>query len=250
MKLFFNTMGFLTRFPVWKWGGEFQEKEDFAKGIIFYPLIGLIIGFCNLLVYRSALCLIQGFFPVVCGLLCQIVVTGGFHMDGLADTCDGLFSARKPEQMLVIMRDSRVGTNGVIAILFDVLCKVFLLGSLPVFHGMIAFLLMPVAGKMVTPVLMKSPYARKEGGLGNLYLRETYSVRFFITMGSGMLFLILGYGVKAIIPIVICMVGAFSFRKYCEKIIGGMTGDTLGAGCELAEILFLIGIVLTRMVWT
>lgn len=248
MKLFFSTMGFLTRFPVGKWGGELLEKEEFAKGIVFYPLIGLIIGIYMMVVYCGASYFVQGFFPVVLGLLCQIIITGGFHLDGLADTCDGLFSARKPERMLEIMRDSRVGTNGVIAIVFDILCKVFLLGSLSAYQSMIGFLLMPVAGKMVTPLLMKSPYARKEGGLGSLYVRENYSAYFWISMISGMVFLVLGYGVMAVVPISICFLGGFFFREYCKKIIGGMTGDTLGAGCELVEILFLMSIVGMKVV--
>lgn len=240
MQLFILTLRFLTRIPVPFNDDTILSNEEFAKGIIYYPIIGLIVGIINFLIFMlfslSGNVLVASVFAVLSG----IIVTGGFHIDGLADTCDGLYSSRKKERILEIMRDSRVGTNGAIAIVFDILIKVSVIYCLGFDKGIFAVILAPVAGKMATPLLFNSKYARTGEGLGNIYLREKYDIRSILTMFLGMVIIgvfILKY---AVLPIIICMFFAVLFRKHCEKIIGGMTGDTLGAGSELAEIVFMI----------
>lgn len=240
MQLFILTLRFLTRIPVHFNNDTILSNEEFAKGIIYYPIIGLIVGIINFLVFMffslSGSILVASVFAVLSG----IIVTGGFHIDGLADTCDGLYSSRKKERILEIMRDSRVGTNGAIAIVFDILIRVSVIYSLGFDKGIFAIILAPVAGKMATPLLFNSKYARTGEGLGNIYLREKYDIRSVLTMFLGMVIigvLLLKYSV---LPIIICMVFAVLYRKHCEKIIGGMTGDTLGAGSELTEIVFML----------
>ncbi len=240
MKLFILTLRFLTRIPVPFNDDTILSNEEFAKGIIYYPIIGLIVGIINCLFFMlfslSGSILVASVFAVLSG----IIVTGGFHLDGLADTCDGLYSSRKKERILEIMRDSRVGTNGAIAIVFDILIKVSIIYSLGFDKGIFAVILAPVAGKMATPLLFNSKYARTGEGLGNIYLREKYDFRSVLTMILGMAIIVLFLLKYSILPIIICMVFAVLFRKHCEKIIGGMTGDTLGAGSELTEIVFMI----------
>ncbi len=240
MQLFILTLRFLTRIPVPFNNDTILSNEEFAKGIIYYPIIGLIVGIINFLVFMffslSGSILVASVFAVLSG----IIVTGGFHIDGLADTCDGLYSSRKKERILEIMRDSRVGTNGAIAIVFDILIRVSVIYSLGFDKGIFAIILAPVVGKMATPLLFNSKYARTGEGLGNIYLREKYDIRSVLTMFLGMVIigvLLLKYSV---LPIIICMVFAVLYRKHCEKIIGGMTGDTLGAGSELTEIVFML----------
>ena len=240
MQLFILTLRFLTRIPVPFNDDTILSNEEFSKGIIYYPIIGLIVGIINFLIFMlfslSGNVLVASVFAVLSG----IIVTGGFHIDGLADTCDGLYSSRKKERILEIMKDSRVGTNGAIAIVFDILIKVSVIYCLGFDKGIFAVILAPVAGKMATPLLFNSKYARTGEGLGNIYLREKYDIRSILTMFLGMVIIgvfILKY---AVLPIIICMFFAVLFRKHCEKIIGGMTGDTLGAGSELAEIVFMI----------
>lgn len=240
MQLFILTLRFLTRIPVPFNNDTILSNEEFAKGIIYYPIIGLIVGIINFLVFMffslSGSILVASVFAVLSG----IIVTGGFHIDGLADTCDGLYSSRKKERILEIMRDSRVGTNGAIAIVFDILIRVSVIYSIGFDKGIFAIILAPVAGKMATPLLFNSKYARNGEGLGNIYLREKYDFRSVLTMFLGMVIigvLLLKYSV---LPIIICMIFAVLFRKHCEKIIGGMTGDTLGAGSELTEIVFML----------
>ena len=240
MKLFLLTMRFLTRIAIPFNDDTILSNEEFSKGIIYYPFIGLIVGIINCIVFKIFEFSGSLFLSSILAVLSGVIVTGGFHIDGLADTCDGLYSSRKKERILEIMRDSRVGTNGALAIIFDILIKISVIYSLGFDKGIFAIILAPVAGKMITPILFNSRYARTGEGLGNIYLREKYDFRSIFTIILGMLIIVLFLREYALIPIIICLLMGLIFRKHCEKIIGGMTGDTLGAGSEIGEIIFMI----------
>lgn len=242
MNLLIMTIRFLTRIPIPSFGKEeILETKEFAKGVIWYPVIGLLVGACNCFIFFLAGMVSTSWgFPAVCSVLMNILITGAFHLDGLADTCDGLFSSRKKERMLEIMRDSRVGTNGVIAIVFDILFRVVLIQSMAYDHIFPAILLAPVAGKMATPILFGSKYARKEEGLGNIYLGNVSEKRLGAAILIGAFFILIFLGYNGILPIICSLLGMIIYRRYVEKKIDGMTGDTLGAGAELIEILFFV----------
>lgn len=109
-KLFWAMLAFISRLPVpsrWSQGLDF---EQYSRGIVMFPFIGLILGGVSGLIFI----LLQPWCGIpLAALFCILalaLLTGGFHLDGLADTCDGIFSARRRERMLEIMRDSRLGT--------------------------------------------------------------------------------------------------------------------------------------------
>lgn len=130
----------LTRIPIKK---QVAVSDDtLTKGVIFWPFIGLITGAIQLGVYYLLSFIMARPAAVVLTVLTQILINGGFHLDGLCDTADGIYSARTRERMLEIMKDSRIGTNGVIAAFFDIILKITLLGQLS--HPEIPILLMPV----------------------------------------------------------------------------------------------------------
>lgn len=230
----------LTRIPIKK---EIAVKDDtLIKGVVFWPLIGLITGALQLGVYYLLTYIMARPAAIVFTVLMQILINGGFHLDGLCDTADGIFSARTRERMLEIMKDSRIGTNGVIAAFFDIILKITLLGQLA--HPMIPILLMPVAGKLVQGVLMyEAVYARREG-LGNSYIGKISFPIFMISTAVGIVIMagILAFsGSLWLISVpFICLLFAFGFRRYIEAKLGGLTGDILGAGSELTEIVFLV----------
>ncbi|NLK36839.1 MAG: adenosylcobinamide-GDP ribazoletransferase [Epulopiscium sp.] len=252
MKLFLLTLRFLTRIPVPYRGEEVLSDEEFSKGVMFYPLIGLLVGLLCGGVYFLFTRTGYPLMGAAAAVFFQICITGAFHLDGLVDTCDGLFSARKKETMLEIMRDSRVGTNGAIAVVFDILWKVLLIAG---FRGNIvydAIIFMPVAGKTITPILMHSAYAREKSGLGSIYLKDKYTLPMMIAMGSGTVMLCLWLGIAGAIALFTAFVSGLLVRFYCNKKIGGMTGDTLGAGCEVGEIIFLMSMIFLERwgIWT
>lgn len=117
-KLFWAMLAFISRLPVpsrWSQGLDF---EQYSRGIVMFPFIGLILGGISGLIFI----LLQPWCGIpLAALFCILalaLLTGGFHLDGLADTCDGIFSARRRERMLEIMRDSRLGTHGGLALIF------------------------------------------------------------------------------------------------------------------------------------
>lgn len=128
-KLFWAMLSFITRLPVprrWSCGLDF---EHYSRGIITFPLIGLLLGAISGLVFT----VLQAWCGVPLAALFSVLVLAlmtGDSTDGLADTCDGVFSARSRDRMLEIMRDSRLGTHGGLALIFVVLAKILVLSEL------------------------------------------------------------------------------------------------------------------------
>ncbi len=234
MNRFLAALRFLTILPI---PGKMGHSEsDLASSPTFFPVVGLLIG---LTAAGFSLIFWNWFPPMVAALLIVIVllgVSGGLHMDGLCDSVDGFFSSRPREQMLEIMRDSRVGAMGVMAIVLVLGLKITALASLDAKTMPRAVLLMPVAGRCSLLLLMAVlPYVRPEGGRGTLFY--TQSGRMGTVWAVVLLFLIcwLTAHMAAIIAGMAALAFVMIFAAYCRKKIGGATGDTLGAGCELAE---------------
>ena len=239
MRIFIITLQFLTRIPINK--DLKATEEDFAKGVVFFPLVGLIIGAFNLLVLIAASRILGGLFPVVCCLFAGTAITGGFHLDGLADTCDGIFSSRTRDKMLEIMRDSRIGSNGTIAIVFDYLLRLSLLSMLSGKALYMAVLLSPVSAKTLMVILIKtSVYARSGPGLGGLYL-EKQTLTATVSAAILGLAIIAGFsGLWGAAAFGACAVICFLYRSFIYSKLQGMTGDTLGAANEVLEAAFIL----------
>ena len=143
IKRFLLTLGFMTRIPVNVDLGEVKD-EDMHKGFLYYPVVGLILGLCDMAVFLLVSLILPEVFGILFAMLANLCLTGAFHLDGLSDTADGIYSARTRERMLEIMKDSRIGTNGAVAMCFDLALK---------FAGIyysdirwLMILLMPIAG--------------------------------------------------------------------------------------------------------
>ncbi len=238
---FVAALRFLTIFPLP--GSLGTSSRDLARATLFFPLVGLLLG----ALAAGAGLLLQPFLsaPVLAVLLTLVLLafSGGLHLDGLADTADGFFSSRPREKILVIMRDSATGAMGVIALVMVLLLKTACLASLDA-NLLPALLLMPVAGRVAIPLMMALlPYARSEGGLADVF----YSRRSRLVGLASLVFLLVlalltaGTAGLAAACAVLLVVVAFSW--FCRSKIGGATGDTLGAVCELAETVTALAFV-------
>lgn len=232
---FVAAIRFLTLFPIP--GKLGHASSELAGSIPFFPVVGLGLG-CIAAALAWLLWLLLP--PQVAAVLLTLILlgfSGGLHLDGLADTADGFFSARPRERILEIMRDSRIGAMGVIALVLALLLKVTALSSLSQTDALRAALLMPIAGRCGIVVLMALlPYARPEGGLGTLF----YTRRSRQAGGWALLFFsFFAYiltGGDCWLPIALFLIGIGLFALLCKRVIGGATGDTLGAVCELSEV--------------
>lgn len=229
-------MRFLTVLPVP--GHLGTEERDLARSLVFFPVVGVVIGFVMAIIAW----LIWPFLPALPAAAIMVfllmAISGGFHLDGLADSADGMFSARPREQILAIMRDSQIGSMGAAALVMVLLTKTVALGSLPQAEAASALFLMPIAGRCLMVFMMALlPYARGSEGRAALFYETAsqekkvvyitgvilYSSCWYAGGGSG-----LAAGATALISMLL-------FSWLCRSKIGGATGDTLGATCELTE---------------
>lgn len=222
------------------------DEEDYGKGLIFAPVVGLILGFLLFVFYS----LLGMFFSrnIVAALLIigYIVLTGGLHLDGLGDAFDGLFSNRPKERILEIMRDSRVGTNAVLALICIVLLNFAMLTEINIMTE--ALLLFPVAGRIGS--LMGagiSVYARRNEGLGKSFIDHCGMKE--MLFGAIISFAIFGVvmGLKGVVMAFVLMITACLITKIFTLKIGGATGDILGAVCELNQTVFLMLLYILRI---
>ena len=179
-------------------------------------------------------------FPVgvtsVFAVILLIAVSGGLHTDGLADTADGFFSSRPRERILEIMRDSRTGPMGVAAIVCVVALKIALIASVSGPWRWWVLLMTPLAGRCALLIQMALlPYVRPEGPGRHLSPESFPEPR---PLGANILIAAGGLagGVSGLIAGVGSFLFALLFTACVRRRIGGLTGDTLGAACELTEL--------------
>jgi adenosylcobinamide-GDP ribazoletransferase len=237
MKQFLIALQFLTVLPI-KIKSEIKEK-DFGTSLLYFPVIGILIG-----LVLSAAVFTLGVLPnLVVGvviLILSIVITGGIHLDGFADTCDGFYGSKPKEKILEIMRDSRVGTMGVVGVVCLLLLKFTLIVSIPQKILWKVLIMMAVFARWSQVLACyTSKYARKEGK-AEYFIEYAGKKEFFIgiLLTSGLFFLLMQ--MKGMILFVISMFPTMLFIHCIKRKIGGMTGDTIGAVNEIAEVLILL----------
>jgi adenosylcobinamide-GDP ribazoletransferase len=235
MRRFLAAMRFLTVIPFpGTWGAD---ESSLAGSTVFFPAVGLLIGFGAAGIAACAARWLPGGLAAAVVIVALLAVSGGLHMDGLSDTADGLLSARPRARSLEIMRDSHVGAMGVIAIVCMLMLKFAALASLPATELWRTALLMPVAGRtalVITVALL--PYARPEGGLAAPFYRRRSMLAAlaaeFVLLVTAWLVL----GLAGAIAACASLAAVLIFSIYTYRRIGGATGDTLGAACEIAEM--------------
>lgn len=241
MKDFFTALQFLTRIRV------VTERDwspaGFGRSVKYFTLIGAIIG-----LILSGLCyLLSPFLPshamAAIIILAEVVLTGGLHCDGLMDTADGVFSGRSRERMLEIMKDSRVGANGVVAFGLLLLMKYSFIVDMPQAVLMTALFVMPVAGRLVMVIgITAFPYARPDG-IGKAFAQFAGRTTFLIAAVVALV-VVTPLGSKALLSAgAAVLVGVLS-AKYLAGVLGGLTGDTYGAVTEVAELTSLLSFLL------
>lgn len=240
MKRFILMLQFLTKYPL---PFELQvEREDFTKGAVWFPMVGFVIGmtlYGLFLLTRTVDVLLARIAIVVAG---EIFITGGLHLDGLADAFDGLYSYRNKERMLEIMKDSRVGTNGVLILIVDILLKVVLLSAIPVTALPWVMVLMPVYGRFNGILLAAiSKYARPEG-MGGFFIGKIKAVQMLFIILTTLVVGLLHISALLYLPVLILL--TLLYRYHVQAKLGGVTGDIIGAWIELSELAFLLMVVI------
>lgn len=231
---------FLTRLPIPV--AVPAEDEDFNKSIVYFPVVGAIIGLLLAGITLVGLKVLDPLTTAVLVVIGEAVITGGLHLDGLADSFDGLYSYRSKERILEIMKDSRIGSNGVLALIGHFLLKVVFMnavfGKLPIGQVCLLVGIMPVMARMmIVFASWRGRYARPSG-MGNYFIGR-------VSLSQLGLALVISIAIGTLEPIslialVVLILASELYVRHCRKIIDGMTGDTLGALCEMSSTLYWV----------
>lgn len=216
------------------------DEIELGRSSMFFPLVGLILAILIIAIDWLAGSIFPTSVRPAIMIVSLILLTGGIHLDGFMDTADGVLSGRSRERKLEIMRDSRVGAFGVLALFCLLLLKYSLLAS---FTGNAIYpplIMMAVFGRgAMTLAIAKFPYAREEG-LGNIYLKYTGNFEIFVAGLISFVIAIACSGAGGLLLLLIIVIFACLICNYFRKILGGLTGDTYGALNEILEVLLLL----------
>ncbi|HEB12464.1 MAG TPA: adenosylcobinamide-GDP ribazoletransferase [Actinobacteria bacterium] len=240
------SISFLTIIPISGFGRAKDSSP--GKATAFFPLVGLLVGGLGVLLSIG----LDEFLPSQVGnvliILYLTVITGGLHLDGLADTVDALAAKGSRQKKLAVMRQGEVGPFGAAAVVFDLLLKYAFLNSLTASPKLAAILVAPALARWpITLLLWRVPTARRDG-LGYGLARSTTAGGFVVASATTLLVILglsaqLGWLNLLLIPILI-IIALFS-AKLSRTLLGGITGDTLGATIELTEtaLFLLLGVL-------
>lgn len=213
-----------------------------AEAVWAFPLAGLAVG--ALAWVTGALALASGLAPVaVAGLMLVVLVmtTGAMHEDGLADTADGLWGGFTAERRLEIMKDSHIGTYGVLALILSQGLRLAALSALVAGGALGAAVAAAVWSRALMPVLMAAlPNARGTGLSQSVGRPAPQAVTLGLGLAAVLALLLAGWAV--LIPALLAVLAVLGLAALARAKIGGQTGDILGAAQQLAEITCLLAL--------
>ena len=240
-------IGLLTRIPVRVDVPAATERG--ARGAWAWPIVGLVVGFLATFIAAVAFWLgMSASLSAAIALAALAMLTGALHEDGLADSLDGLWGGHTRERRLQIMKDSRIGTYGALALILSVALRVaalaILIETLPPLAMALAWLATAILGRCLMVWHWSDlPSARPDGVAGSAGAPDPEATRIALILGS---MLTAGIGLFALpfhawfAASLIAVGTVAAFTRHCRKRIGGQTGDTIGASEQLCEIAFLI----------
>ncbi|NMB53093.1 MAG: adenosylcobinamide-GDP ribazoletransferase [Leptolinea sp.] len=237
MKYLRLAFSLLTIFPVGSISGS-PQAGDSGRAAVWYPLVGLVIG-C---VVSAGWWVFHLVFPdwlaAALSLAVWVLITGGLHLDGLADCCDGLPAAASPERRLEIMADPHIGTFGVVGLILVILLKLFALAALPESTRLFALVFAPTCSRWLVLLAGRQPLARTGGMAADFAAGLTN--RAILLAALIPLALLLAGSLPAALSAVLAALAAVGIFAFARSRIGGVTGDVFGLTIELTELVLLL----------
>jgi adenosylcobinamide-GDP ribazoletransferase len=250
IKNFITALQFLTVVTVKK--NHDVGEGDLAKSMVWFPTVGFLIGV--VLVYMDkvfALIVLPQSIANLLLLVIALLITRALHIDGLADTLDGMMGGHDHTSRIAIMKDSRIGTAGVLGIVCVLSLKYLCLNSLYNSDKVTALLLAPMLARWAqTFMVFRTNYGR-EHGMGKAFVGHLRTSSFAVVsaIAAGLsAFVIVREDVRSVVLFfcLICgvMLLTYAGRRYLIHKLGGITGDAIGAVSELNEVLvFLLFVI-------
>ena len=226
---------FLTRLP----GGAHPGTDrELGRSVPWFPVVGAVVGALSGWVYWALHGPLGPSLAAVLAVAAGAVITGGFHEDGLADTADALGGTSRARR-LEIMKDSRLGVFGVLALVFSTLVRVLAVSSLEPVHGLIALVAAHMLGRAMAVILMAAAPTASGTGLGHSYTAHMPSawtaVAVIVSAAAAA-----GLGPVGAVSLVAATAAAVAVGVVARRAFGGITGDVLGAAEQVGELAVLV----------
>jgi adenosylcobinamide-GDP ribazoletransferase len=231
---------FLTALPLTR--EHDPAPDELGKSMLWYPFVGILLGICLAVTDVLLSRWLSREAAAALLVLVLVALTRGLHQDGLADTLDGLAGGRTPADRLVIMRDPRIGAIGATGLFLSLILRYAALVSVPETLRLSVLVCMPAMGRWGMVVgAYGARYARAEGGLAAPFL--TYLSARHVLGATIVVLGLLTWAFGAIPALAALSIGGLVSRlatSFYTRMIGGVTGDTLGATNELIEVSFVL----------
>ncbi len=237
-----TALGFLTRLPLVTVSRTLGQRMGLpGEAVAAFPVAGLILG-----AVLAGLDAVLGLtrLPAISRdvvlVVAQVWLTGGLHLDGLMDTCDGLLGGRSVEQRLAIMHDSRVGSFGVLGGVCVLLLKVGMLAALPGGHARIAVLLIaPLLGRWALVVAAALFPPARPDGLGAAFRAGMTRPRLVVATAITTVLSVAIDGGTGLLAMAACLATTWWLGRAITARIAGLTGDSYGTMAEVNEVMVM-----------
>jgi adenosylcobinamide-GDP ribazoletransferase len=230
-------IAFSTRLPV-RVGAV--TPTELAEGLACFPIVGLAIGAACFGAYSLSAPMLGPTLAAVIAVACCAWITGGLHLDGVADWFDALGGGRGDRQrMLEIMRDSRIGAHGAVALVLVLLAKVAVLAELPHSQRVLALCGAPAAARLAAICLLYCLPSARADGLGRGMAQDLRGPHVAVACAT-YLMVALWLGSESVLPSIGAAAAGVAVGWQARSKLGGVTGDVCGASIELSELAFLL----------
>ncbi|MFZ2553199.1 adenosylcobinamide-GDP ribazoletransferase [Psychrobacter urativorans] len=255
-RLILVAVQFLTRIPVPSF--THYDPQWLHQSSRHFPAVGLLVGVLCAGVFWLASLLFNPLVAATVSSVFGIKLTGAFHEDGLADTCDGLGGGLTRERTLTIMKDSRLGTYGTLGLVSALLLKITLLAAMPVSVAIVALIIAHSASRLLcTSLIALLPYggevehAKAKPMAQQLTLAQGFLASGWLLLGIILVLLVFPRAVQlisiwqALLALLLALIATDYMRRLLRRRLDGYTGDGLGATQQLSEVAIYAGLAAT-----
>ncbi|GAA3598678.1 adenosylcobinamide-GDP ribazoletransferase [Flavivirga amylovorans] len=243
LQIFLTAIMFFTRIPCPKWVDH--NPEYLSKSAKYFSLVGIVVGSIGALVFYGFSFILSTEIALLLSMATTIYTTGAFHEDGFADVCDGLGGGWTKEKILLIMKDSRLGTYGVTGLILILAIKFSALREVPDYFIPITIIAGHSLSRFIaTTLIYTHPYVRdtddskakpaaKSITINMLLVSAIFGITPLFFFNKPLIFI-------AIIP---CYIAKIYLGRKFKKWLGGQTGDCAGAVQQLCEVVFYLSVI-------
>lgn len=241
---------FMTRVPLGTLASH--DPADLPASAVYFPLVGLVVALVGAATYLGSLYLWNTPIAIVLSMCATVLMTGAFHEDALADACDGFGGGWSREQVLAIMKDSRVGSYALVGLTLTLALKFVALDTLSSPHAPIGVVRSLIAGHVLgrwsSIVLIRVyPYVRPAAdtdrpSAGRPFVAGVTTPRLIAATVLMLLVLDVALGWGALLPLIVAGAATALAGVYFVRRIGGITGDALGAANQIVEVLVYLAL--------